>query len=129
MTTEIEKDLAEMPPEQADKIRAELATAMSKSELVAKCTGDPPSADEFLCITNAGTVRELIACDRSDHAAGARESCVTVADHLLPLLVAEEKRFICPCHASVFDMPRPVAMRLGWVAGMGFMVLAGLLIR
>lgn len=29
----------------------------------------------------------------------------------------------------VFDMPRAVAIRLGWVAGMGFMILAGLLIR
>lgn len=29
----------------------------------------------------------------------------------------------------VFDMPRPVAIRLGWIAGMGFMILAGVLIR
>lgn len=30
---------------------------------------------------------------------------------------------------TVFDMPPQVAARLGWLAGMGFMVLAGLLIR
>ena len=40
----------------------------------------------------AATIRELVACD-TPHTSAARETCVTVADHILPMMIAEGRLF------------------------------------
>ncbi len=91
--TEVEKDLATMPPEQAEKVRSEMTAALSRDELITRCKNDPPDADAFVCITKASTVRELVSCDRKQPSSAERETCVTITDHILPLLITEQNLF------------------------------------
>ena len=98
MKTDIDKMLAGMEPEQAEKARAEIAAQLTKESLVAECKRKQFTEAQFNCIMGGASMEDFMKCETADDevekdpapsANAAR--CEPAVDHVMPLLMAEDK--------------------------------------